>query len=336
MGYLHRTTGIPNFSKAIASIWFRVPNETFTELFALTDNPDDSDNSDHFCSIAFTPPLYKTIPLISFGSQEVTTAQSSVGAGEPVSPSFIGIDCALDDPVLAVNLQMSNFATGDVDPELVNRPECFYMSGGNGLSVGQKCPVVADQWHNALVSFDLSLGCSSSYNGGVYSFDPGPLYSWTLNDVGKVGSSMFPAGGREDEGAGENGIVPYGLVNGLNTGIEGASASWSPVSITSSGNALGVPTSVPFTAHVHKIQMARLQFFTGEYADVTTEEVRRVFITAGGAPADVSLARNLFGTPVIEFRTANDWINGRNTGSGGNFTKVGTVTAYAGTPVIGS
>lgn len=338
MGYIDRAdSDLSDFNKAVMSFWFRIPSETFAILDALPDEPpgDDSGIGDHWCNICYSPALYKTIPLITFGSQEVTTAESSLGAGAAVSPSFIGIDFALGDPVLVVNLQMSNFATGDLNTAFQERPECFFMGGGNGAPAeSQKTTVVEDEWHHVLISFDLSSSCSNTRvldgegPATTDSISPGPTFTWALNDENKVGDSMFPAGGREDYGAGETGIVPQSLIVAID-GAEGSSVTWSSVSIESDGNQIGIPASVDYVSKVYNIQMAEVQIFLDVTTDARVEDNRRAFITASGRPASPSRAAALLEkSPEIYFQTHEDFITGNNRGTGSNFTPTGTIIAY--------
>lgn len=337
MGYIALAAGVPNFNKAVFSFWFRIPSETFTALLAITDEPeDDSGVGDHWCNICYSPPIYKTIPLITFGSQEVATENSSAGAGADVSPSFIGIDFALSDPVLVVNLQMPNFADGDIVEVFIERPDCFFMGGGNGLTLGhQKTTVVADQWHHALISFDLSGSCTNTrvlVDDGPSTTDSistGSSFTWALDDVPKVGESMFPSGNWQDYGASDaSGIITQNVITPI-LGDEGSTATWSSASIASNANPIGIPASVEYVDSVYNIQMSEVQIFFDVTIDARVEGDRRAFVTSSGRPAPPSLAATLLGkSPEIYFQTHGDFINGINRGTAGDFTPTGTITAY--------
>ncbi len=370
MGYLHiPSSSLTNFSKAVISLWFRIPAATLLEVSSLTDTPV-GETSDAWNGVCFDPPLYKIIPLITFGSLEVGLGDA---LGVNVQPSFIGVDCSSlvsgkTGPTLAVNLQTTSLCTFNktpVDPESEMRPECYYMGGAGrrmDASDFQEARVIADEWHHALISFDISPECSILWAGAqrsppdpTYVLTGGPTFTWSLNDVDKTGPAMFRSGGANwtvtappttsGTTLADNQIIPQALFayfgSGGNTSSFPVETSTDfeitvPTSvIASNGNPIGIPTSAAFVDNVHKVDLADLQIFTGIYADAGSEVVRRFFISPEGTPVNPAVAQSGLGqAPAIIFNSGTNWRAGTNTGSlGGTFTKVGTVNNYS--PFLG-
>lgn len=136
MSYLQIEQGIPDFSQAVISLWFRVPAKTITEVKAAEQ----------------TPILNKIIPLMTFGKPQVIKRAEpvSVNVGnpvnfgssvyyppiqqitswnvvgeDPVDPCYIGIDCTGPDPVLAFNIQMDGNASVNNFDIHVNRVDLY-------------------------------------------------------------------------------------------------------------------------------------------------------------------------------------------------------------------
>jgi hypothetical protein len=329
MGFIERTAGIPASTKCVYSAWFMVPAETLTAV-AAQEEPDIEDRaSDGFNSNCFYPALDRVIPLWLFGSQEVGTEDASGdAAGNPISPSYIGIDCVsgVDDATVVVNLQMSNFAIGDLVEGSVYRPACFYM-GGYGDSAADSPLVVGGQKHHILISWDLSASCSNlrvlDGESVVDSFTPGPTFSWALDGVHKVGPAMFPSG---DRAGGIDGvsIVPQALLWSME-GAEGSEVTWSSAALELD-NPMGFPAFNDYVAKVFNLRMSEVQIFTDVSVDCRDSEVIEAFRRTNGRPAHPSLAAALCGKdPEIYFRTHEDWITGNNRGTAGDFTPTGTI-----------
>lgn len=384
MGYLHVTSStMAGFEKAVISFWFRIPSATLSAVVALSDTSSDPDAlGDGWDQGYFYPGLFKIIPLFTFGSIEniLAGADESAGLG-PISPSFIGIDCSniggsKTSPTLAVNLQTASvcsFNKSPQAPENEYRPECYYMRGWGGEpgtgSEFQSLDVTPDVWHHALISFDLSTGCSITWASGydrsldtsipIYSLSPGPMFSWAFDDAAKVGMSMTPScaniytfgdDGSHDTGPGGTAPIPaldnkYILPNGFfnipvagdytATPIEDSTAFTISASggITQLGCPMGIGASADWVSSICKLEMAEFQLFTGVYLDLTVEENRRAFITSAGKPASPALAQSLLSkAPEILFQTSNDWITGNNRGTAGPLTPVGTISAYSPSP----
>lgn len=325
MGFIERSAGIASTSKMVMSFWLMIPAEV---LAAVGDgeNPEDF-ASDGFCSFCFWPALDRVIPLFVFGSQEVGTSEAGAADGEIISPSYVGIDCFGDDYTLCVNLQMSNFATGDITAGTVQRPECFYMGGGNGTPEGDpRMTIVGGQKHHVLLSFDISTSCTNTRVDGMDSFTPGPTFTWAIDGVPKGGSSTARSGDWESNGAGATGIIPKGILTDID-GADGSEAVWSPVSLDL-GNPMGFPSINDFVSSVFNLKMSEVQIYTDVSVDCRDSDVIECFRTESGRPASPSLAQALCGKePEIYFRTHSDWITGNNSGTAGDFTPTGTILA---------
>lgn len=348
MGYLQiEVTTLPNFGKAVMSLWFKIPESALTEVSALTDSPSGT-FGDGFEGICFNPPLYKIIPLITFGSVETGLGDA---AGVDVQPSFVGVDCShVGDGYparLVVNLQTANICSFNKTPQNPNkefRPECYYMNGYGFTAGSHALTVTADTWHHALISFDISPGCSITFANVnrsppdlQYALSLGPTFSWSFDDQGKVNRSMLPSWGiavdESLDGTTNQHIVPNGFFS-IWTGPDIASVpiesstdftvSVGAGSIASLGNQIGIPASAAFVDNVYNIEMCELQIFTGVTFDATLEVNRRAFIKADGTPeTDYSVAELLLGkSPEIKLIGATNWKVGNNSGSlDDNFAK---------------
>lgn len=335
MGYLERSAGIANFYKAVMSIWFRIPQEVIDAVTAQED--PETYEIDGFHGFCFYPAMHKMIPIFTFGSLETTYADSNIGAELPLGPSFIGIDCSLDPPVLAVNLQMNNEAVFNKAPDgTLTRPSCFYMGGYGGS--GNQLSITGDEWHHILICFDLSTACDVTYPESpppsvVYS-ETAPTFQWALDGVSRNGGTAFKSGsplGDEDSLLVFH-IYPSSLAATPTSGPGDSTGAWSSVAIATNGNPIGIPASSDFVSNVYNIETAEIQVFT----DVTTtldDNITAFRREADGKPADPSLAATLLGkSPEIYFHTHTDYITGTNRGTAGNFDKTGTISAFSPPP----
>ncbi len=303
MGYLHiPASTLGNFSKAVISIWFRIPSAVFAaaEAFAYPSSDPDA-RSDGMAGAYYNPPLYRIIPLLTFGSVEHDDE------AHPVQPSFIGVDCVFSGThTIACNLQtpVNGSITTERDSTPAPRPGCFYMGGG--LDNPGNASVAADVWHHILISFDISGSCSVDMNEDPPSYISSNTFMWALDDVNRAGVTLEPAG--NNTGSGANKIVCNWLTSGLTGPDEdhaGDTASFSGGYIASNGNPIGIPTSDAFVSNAYNIQLAYVQVFTGVTANTSTEEVRRAFVRVNGTPeTNFSIAGTL-SSPFIKVGTIN-------------------------------
>ena len=128
MSYLQIVAGVPDFSKTVISLWFRVPK---VSMMAAAAQPYPQGR---------LPILHRCIPLLTFGRPQQETelipnwvnlcgplvappgdpgprclSIVSYNAGQKfdLDPCYIALDCTdAASPVLAFNLQTQNFASG--------------------------------------------------------------------------------------------------------------------------------------------------------------------------------------------------------------------------------
>jgi len=122
MSYLKLPNGVPDFSKAVFSLWFRVPRESVIAA------------SNHSLPPAKWPMMQNILPLITFGRPQQNQAYTfiinpNVVTNNPdtvlarpvgyqatgpydVDPSYIGVECYSDGTFyMAFNLQTGTFGT---------------------------------------------------------------------------------------------------------------------------------------------------------------------------------------------------------------------------------
>lgn len=105
-------------------------------------------------------------------------------------------------------------------------------------------------------------------------------------------------------------------------------------SINASGGALGVPAPSDYASRVQTIEMAEMQIFLDSAIDTSDPAMRALFIT-GGKPASTTAAADFFGkTPEVLLTGDKKWIAGTNLGSLGDFTRVGSIITYSGSPAL--
>lgn len=322
MSYLQLDKGIPYFTRAVVSLWFRVPQASLDAAKAqeVPDNSEDDINH-------YFPALLQTIPLVVFGSVEIATTDKGFGTGAyPTSPSFIGVDCAgtAAPNTLAVHLAMSNNSTFVMtpmpsdgaslfDPQFIGslqRKDAFYMSGIGAppyTETYSMLEVIGDRWHHALISLDLSTAAVMTYSTASQTLPPfapatqhlpgGPSFMWAFDDHDKTDYSLSPSCAQiyNTQPPGSVVIPPPPLplkqitTNNLIAIAGGAAAfigTWEPTTINASGNPVGLPASAMFVDNIYPVEMAEFQFFTDVTLDTGVEANRRAFITKEGTPAD--------------------------------------------------
>jgi hypothetical protein len=344
-------TGIPNFSKAIISFWFRVPSASLDAADADADARAD------------TPDLkfVGIIPLVSFGAMGTYTTYN-VG-GDPnlnfttdVGPSYIGIHCGPKDgpdfsaPVghtLYTRIQYDNGGGWFRLPDPLdyaantNQPD-FFETGSSGTgSFHLEGPerdinyidVDPDIWHHVLVSFDVSDGSSAVTvdGGGDVTFGALSKIWIAFDDVNYDGPFLQPCGAASYQpfGADPNAIAS---MFSLTTEI-----GLPPTSVPTGGKPIGIPTSKdnadPFSYHV---EIALPQMWTGITLDTSDTVKRRLFIDDDGKPVPVEVAEDALGTPLIRFTSSRSLIKGTNSGSGKNFSPTGKIKSYKPDPELGA
>ncbi len=295
MGYL-RKSSFPEFSKAIISTWFWVPSESIAAVVPEAYFGGSSAGNWQEQGV---------LPLLTFGSRNILDS-----VGQPQALSNIGILCGGGSPYpLSAMLQSGFFSEDQEAPR--------FLMAGTGFPANTSTYITPDAWQHVLLSFDISGGWS--YTGDPP--EPGPLasssfFSWSLNNVSKNNKSIGPSG---DNGVlGDVTKIIWQFVGNVPSGttvFPGVTIPSGPVAI-----------ATDYTPSGQRIRMAKLQMWTGRYLDAGALENRRLFIDATGRPVDKSMAWAALGRPAICFDKQDDWINGRNLGTAGAFTRTGTIS----------
>lgn len=185
MSYLNLANGTPNFTKAVISLWFRVPQVSI-DAAAATTISDYQDAPPLFNGIiplvvmgpkGFLKPYTTVITHIAFdsGASYDLFTTTLTGATLPTNPLIIGINCdpGYGRPVLYINLEINQKAdVSDYQFELrnVEEPDTFtyvdvtdvvtnFTASINGTNIYLD-PIDpsgsgADKWHHLLMSLEL-------------------------------------------------------------------------------------------------------------------------------------------------------------------------------------
>jgi len=340
MGYLVRSAGIGEFSKAVISIWFRVPAASLTAARAQFD-----------AATAVFPDtdfgLPGVIPLVTFGPNteiytiyDGSTAVISTGA---MSPCVIGISCGNSNHDSAYRNTMyarMQYASGapSVGPSRTVYNDFFQVGSriapSNSFAVsnaGSYIIVVADAWHHILVSLDLSGGCSSTYSTPDLTIDTTCPFYWAFDDANYNSAYLWP---NTPQVVG-NADVPNGIYSDRGNQNSG-SFSFAAGNIPTGSKPIGIPSYSDFISKIYDVEMAELQIYTGVTLDTSVVMNRRAFVTSDGKPElDYSIPDALLGkSPEIRLHTGKNWKAGTNTGTLGNLTKVGTINDFSPGPDI--
>jgi hypothetical protein len=115
-------------------------------------------------------------------------------------------------------------------------------------------------------------------------------------------------------------------------------------SIPAADNPLGIPASTYHVEHSTGIEMAELQIWANVTIDTSNADARRLFISEKidpvtgerrYVPADPSRAAEVLGDPDVLLHGSRNWINGKNTGVGGQFNPVGQIDPFKPEPELG-
>lgn len=194
MSYLRLPIGVPDFSKAVLSLWFKVPKQSILNVAAAAP-------------ASYTQPFRWILPLVVFGQKqqrqdfEYLYGQVSsdpqhplqayygwrtVGAPYHVDPCYIGLYCHADGTFdLAFNLQLNTYGYYSALNWVVQPPAQYVPGGIAGGYLGSfkitpkeatetvfygppeyflvlsgdrfaGSGYASDTWHHLLVSFDLT------------------------------------------------------------------------------------------------------------------------------------------------------------------------------------
>lgn len=338
MGYLSLSSGIANFSKAIISGWFRVPTASLTAARAQFDAATAV-----FPNTDFGLP--GVIPLVTFGpNSEIYTQYNSstvATSSGSVSPCVIGVSCGNythDGSYRNTMYARMQYASGApaVGPSKTVYNDFFQVGSrippSNSFAVsndGSYILVLPDTWHHILISFDLSGGCSSTYDSPDLTIDTTCPFYWAFDDVNYNSAFLWP---NTPQVVG-NADVPNGIYSDRGNQNSGL-FSFPAGNLSTSGKPIGIPSSSGNISKIYNVDMYDLQIFTGITLDTSVTANRRLFVDALGKPVAPSEAATALGrAPEILFHGVKNWKNGKNTGSlGGSFARAGTINTFTPAP----
>jgi hypothetical protein len=163
MSYLNLPKGIGNFSKAVISLWFRVPNDTVKGLQPITASSTIMTRA--ITGINLFP---FTVPLITFGQPQTKTIYNAVvkdisvwhytpsggtspimalsdyvaNGEEPINPSFVGLDCSNNEVRLVFNIQLGGRAPVVSSAWVTAKVDIYRRVGGEDFSPGSGLVVI--------------------------------------------------------------------------------------------------------------------------------------------------------------------------------------------------
>lgn len=328
MGFIERAAGIPNFSKGVFFAAINVPAASIATKTAEWEAWDEGDQIDG--------DLIGVVPIFTFGPNAETAFFSGTMETGDLSPCVIGVLCDDAGPHLYVRFQydsgLQGYPTDYNDFFQVGGRVGTSTSGGSGTP--EYISITADTWFTVMISFDFSGGCSTSWDETLaVSFVDICPFHWAVNDVNYTGDYLHPNTpsmfGQAEEA---------GIVSDLCIALQDPEAplptfpsshSFAAGDIPAIDYPVGVPATGDRSAHIQRVRAAEVRFFADVTLDFSVEANRRVFVTAEGDLVSPSLAVSLLGKePEIYFRTTDDFINGNNRGTAGNFIPTGTITAY--------
>ncbi|ODM71670.1 hypothetical protein [Bradyrhizobium elkanii] len=416
MGFLTRNNpDAPlNMTKAIISIWFKIPEETWiaaaADWTAAERDPPALDEpgfdnvmvgvipmitwgpqqTDTYSPIEFIDPLCEHTYNDAFGNPTIhrsTPGYEILDSNDaPTQPSFIGIRaggpnagslvvhlqsgdnptgsnmnlrltaCTYTDPGTPGATQPENKTFTDATYTITGAKDYFGNSSqwgaGDSIPDGQQQPAITNgstAWHHVLLSWDLSGGsaihATDDHSLTIEQVTDSYSMLWcALDDVNKNGTNlpalwlgMFGNNTPPDPNAMlSSKCTAYAFYNfsDPDTGILALSSPTVP------SNPICIPGPASLNRDSgsmtpdYKIQMADVQIFTNRSIDTSDVTKRRLFITAAGVPADPAIAAStLTKSPEVLLR-GGGFIVGTNSGTAGNFTSTGTISAYGVAPSL--
>jgi hypothetical protein len=244
LSFLTLAEGIPDFRKAVMSLWFRAPK--LSVVAASSNYPEAGTLQRIIPLVTFGKPQqnknYQLIynPNIATGGPLVLGSFVGWEAGTPydVDPCFVGLACEDDGTFrLVVNLQLANYGSygglqwfhtlAEYTPNLPN--EAFYPGSGvigaythtvedGSFGIQDAQPEYfriesatvfnPDVWHHLLLSFDL---------GGSCTIGPMPASScrlwYAVDDNNYSGADNLGPFRDPDDGLDPNAIVPNNVLS---------------------------------------------------------------------------------------------------------------------------
>jgi hypothetical protein len=354
MSYLS-VSGFPSYTKAIISLWFRVPQETITAAAkAFTTEPPR--------------PLFNgVVPLVIMGKKG--TWFSDHGDFD-LEPTYLGISCFNLDETTLISDFSANFETC-IGPDInIDFQPTTVSVSTTGF------PIHAEQWHHALISVDLTAQASHGWawndpnagSGNVVDHYDATSRMWVaFDDVSYTKADMsadYP------EGYADVHAVVCSDCSRIADTIQSVAPFEpgvpphpdGPIPFFASGNLqcgtspMGLPGTAEFVNNIYRVDMAEFQMWLGQSLDTDNESNRRLFIavkkdskTGLLEPVDPKIAAAMLGRPDILLHGSSNWIDGKNTGNlgetpppdglpipSGQFTPTAKIKKFTPEPALGA
>lgn len=314
MGFISAPAGtLPDFSKAVISLWFRIPQATYAAAIAEA-------NALFFGGEVSNAPWTGVVPLVTWGSGVAAATPGAAGVVQ-IRPSCIGVVAAIRGPDQYGNAyqgpvtgccmyaRMQYLDGGGMDyagGAFGECPDYFEVGaytnndtvnwGGSGnwdFNPIKQVPITPDVWHHVLISFDLSNGAIAQYTGGTSSvsitYSLMSQFYWAIDDVNYNGGYLGPNTAYPGDAHGPNDIGTAWAGN-LITDATGLHVLGTAECIGRPLPAAGYPVSLPAgsaaVAAIKAVDMAEFQMFTGVTLDTSVVANRRAFIDTDGRPVD--------------------------------------------------
>ncbi len=390
MGNLTKTTLDLDLKKAVISIWFRIPTEAAeivlargntgagfavldTVLPLLTFGAQQQGRIYNVTGVdaGECPPTVHHFGSVEGDSYLYPESPSCIGVqyndidGSSAGQLFVHIQTA-DNPVL-VNIQQLDptgscsgppsfiFTFDSVDGSYIFQSQHDYIAGSarRGALAGG-WDVTPDEWHHALISWDLGAGNSAhgadNDVGGV--IDTTSTMWCGFDDVNRNGLGLPSnwVGNVTGDSLGDpNAVLSAGAARAI--GLGGTHVFGTPTASVTFTSVPTSPISIPGPLTLDRatdflgndetfdanqlVEMAELQIFSGVTLDTSVLENRRAFVTETGTPAAASLASALLGkAPEVYFHGHTNFKNGTNLGTIGAFTPTGTINPFTPGPSL--
>ncbi len=110
--------------------------------------------------------------------------------------------------------------------------------------------------------------------------------------------------------------------------------TYDPGAIRTTAFPLGVPVIEGFVARGADIELGEFQLWLDQTLDTSKVASRRLFVDSSGKPAKPAVATKVLGEPDIRLHGSKNWIEGKNTGTGGSFDPTGLIIKYKPDPSL--
>lgn len=363
MGYVVLPAGaLGDFTKAVISFWFRVPQASADALAPLDGTT--------------TPGWQTLIPLVVMGA----TGTSLIAPGQPTYfsqrlklPTVIAYNNDTKRLFISIQTnkmpQLVTYLSTDGVPVFQGPPFNTWTFPGvtsplSNDEYGASADVVSDwiylgdkldKWHHLLISVEMKP--VAAYGSDTYVAGPdqynyilsSPNLFVALDDVNYTGPdlSLWWTGNPNNL----NQVAPFSAIfigGSVNPDI-GQTQSYilNDLTVPLSQDDFGIPATPTYAEHISRVEVAEFQMYTGVSIDTGVVANRRAFVNDKGYPvfafvqdlanaSSLKAAKLLGKQPDIVLHGSKRWMLGWNGGTAGVLKSKGRITAYAPSPKIGS